>query len=101
MNKSQKKRIQHLLTKHLLDCGKINLLLPNGVTLEIGITKQTKHGEEISDDYCFVKASRDGNSTLLDTYKAELQYADRENAIICMDTTTDENGIRVKRLEVV
>jgi hypothetical protein len=101
MNKSKAKRIQHLLTKHLLGCGKISLLLPDGVSLEIGIVKDTKHGEEISDDYCYVQAKREGNSTLLDTYKAELTCIDRDNAIVCMDTTIDENGNRVKRLEIV
>lgn len=101
MRKSKAKKIQHLLTTHLLDNGAINLLLPDGVQLQIDITKETKHGFEISDDYCFVKASRDGNSTMLDTYKAELQFEDRENTIICVDSTTDETGKKMKRLEII
>lgn len=101
MRKSKAKKIQHLLTTHLLDNGTINLLLPDGVQLEIGIVKETKHGTEISDDYCFVKASRDGSSTLLDTFKSELEFEDRESTIICVDSDIDKTGRKVKRVEII
>lgn len=45
MKKSFAKKIQQLLTTHLLACGEIDLLLPDGVTLEIAIVKNGKHGE--------------------------------------------------------
>lgn len=101
MNKSKAKKIQALLTTHLLDCGSIELRLPDGVTLEIGICKEGKHGTEICDDYCFVKASREGSTALLDTYNVGLQYPDRENTIICMDSSVDGDGRTIKRLEIV
>ncbi len=95
------KKIQAMLTNHLLKCGSIELLLPDGVTIEIGITKEGKHGVEIADDYCFVKASRDGNCTLLDTYNVGLQYTEDSKSVICLDTSTDDKGRPVKRLEIV
>lgn len=101
MNKSKQKKIQALLTTHLLNCGSIELLLPDGVSLEIGITKDGKHGPEISDDYCFVKASREDSTTLLDTYNVGVQFADTDNTIICVDSTMDDKGRRIKRLEIV
>ncbi len=101
MKNSKAKRIQHLLTTHLLKCGQIELRLPDGVTLEIGITQEGKNGTEITDDYCFVKATRDKSSTLLDTYNVQLQYVDQEDTIICTDTTTDEEGSVLKRVEIV
>jgi hypothetical protein len=101
MIKAKVKKIQHLLTTYLMHCGSIELLLPDGVMLEIGITKEGKHGTEIADDYCFVKASREGSSTLLDTYNIALQYLEQHKTIICVDSTTDADGRQVKRLEVV
>lgn len=101
MNKSKAKKIQQLLVTHLLDCGSIELLLPDGVKLEIGITQEGKHGEEICDDYCFVKASRESNSTILDTYNVGLQYADQADLVICVDSTTDEEGRAIKRLDII
>lgn len=101
MNKSKAKKIQALLTTHLLNCGSIDLLLPDGVKIEIGITKEGKHGTEIADDYCFVRASREGNSTLLDTYNLGLQYRDNGNNFICEDETYDDEGRLLKRMEVV
>lgn len=95
------KKIQALLTNHLLKCGSIELLLPDGVTVEIGITKEGKHGTEIANDYCFVKASRDSNATLLDTYNVGLQYADDHKSLICLDTSIDDKGRQIKRLEIV
>ena len=101
MNKSQAKKIQYLLTKHLMNCGSIELLLPDGVTVQIGITTDSKHGQVISNDYCFVRAQRDGSATLLDTYNVGLEYADRnKDAIIYEDSELDEKGRLVKRVEV-
>lgn len=103
MNKSQAKKIQHLITKHLLDCGDIKILLPDGVTLEVGITQDTKHGTQISNDYCCVKASRDGRATMLDTYNLALEFAheDEKDAIVYEDSLRDEKGRLIKRVDLV
>jgi hypothetical protein len=101
MNKSKAKKIQHLLTTHLMSFGSIQLLLPDGVTLDIDITEVGKHGVEIADDYCCVRASRDGNAALLDTYSLGLEYQGNGKTIMCMDSDFDQNGRTVKRLEVV
>lgn len=103
MHNSQVKKIQHLITKHLLENGDITLLLPDGITLEVGITKDTKHGTEISNDYCCVKASRDGRATLLDTYNVALEFAhyDEKDAIVYEDSVLDEKGRLIKRVDVV
>ena len=100
MKKSYAQKIQALLIAHLLSQGEISLLLPDGVKLEIGITKEGKNGTEISNDYCFVKTSREGRSALLDTYNLSLQYND-ENMIVCFDNSIDEDGTQIRRLEVV
>lgn len=100
-SKSKTKKIQELLVKHLLDCGTIELRLPDGVSLEIDITKDGKHGVEIADDYCYVKASRDGNSTMIDTYNMGLQYSEDEKTIVCVDTSVDAKGRLVKTLDIV
>ncbi len=97
-NKARK--IQSLLTNHLRQVGSICLLLPDGVTVEIDITKQGKHGTEIADDYCFVRTSRESAATLLDTYNVALQYPDDPRTIVCEDSGTDEHGRQVKTLEI-
>lgn len=101
MKKSYAKKIQALLINHLLNQGEISLLLPDGVTIEIGITQEGKHGTEISNDYCYVKSSRDGKSTMLDTYNLSLQYTDKDKMIVCFDNSIDEEGRTVRSLEVV
>lgn len=102
MKKSNAKRIQYLVTKHLLECGSITLKLPDNVVLEIGITQEGKHGEEIVDDYCFVKATRHNNSTLLDTYNLGIQYEDDQHKLVCFDNVLDkESGRNLKRLDIV
>ncbi len=100
-SKSKAKKIQELLVKHLLDCGTIELRLPDNMVLEIDITKDGKHGVEIADDYCYVKASREGNSTTIDTYNVGLEYNEDDKTMICVDTSFDTEGRRVKRLEIV
>ena len=99
--KSQSKKIQALLTNHLLRCGGLELLLPDGIVVQVSITKEGKHGAEICDDYCAVRTSRGGSSTLLDTYNLSLEYTDDHRSLICLDSSIDEEGRLVKRLEVV
>lgn len=101
MKKSYAQKIQALLISHLLNKGEISLLLPTGVTLEIGITKEGKNGTEISNDYCYVKSTIDGRSTMIDTYNLSLQFVDKNNMIISLDNLTNDNGECIKTLEVV
>jgi len=101
MKKSYAQKIQALLIAHLMNQGQIDLLLPDGVRLEIGITQEGKNGPEISDDYCYVKSSRQDKSALLDTYNLVLEYSDRNKTMICMDNTVDAEGREIRRLEIV
>lgn len=101
MKKSYAQKIQALLIEHLLSQGEITLLLPDGVSLEIGITKEGKNGTEITNDYCYVKTARDGKSAILDTYNLSLQYTDKDNMVVCFDNLIDEEGRTVRSLEIV
>lgn len=98
MKKSYAQKIQTLLISHLLNLGKIELLLPDGVSLEIGILKEGKHGSEISDDYCYVKSSREGSSVMLDTYNLSLEY-NNDKTLVSFDDQQD-NGQSVRCLSV-
>jgi hypothetical protein len=61
-------KIQHLLITHLLKHGEIQLSLPGGTVLALGITQIGKHGKEFCEDYCWVETSRDGSSAYMDSY---------------------------------
>lgn len=95
-------KLQYLLIKELLKTGTVELLLPDGITLEIGITQEDKYGQlKKSDDYCYVVASRDGKSTLLDTYNLGLRFEDEKDILIYEDTGVDNNGVAVRSLDVI
>jgi hypothetical protein len=97
-----KNKIQSLLVSHLLKHGQIELLLPDGVTLEIGITQEGKDGEIVKkDDYCWVITSREGRSTNIDSYNLGLRFSDAENILVLEDSFTDQNGEAVRRLDVI
>lgn len=97
-----KNKIQSLLVSHLLKHGQIELLLPDGVTLEIGITQEGKDGEIVKkDDYCWVITSRDDRSTSIDSYNLGLKFQDKDNILVLEDSFTDQNGEPVRRLDVV
>ena len=52
-------KIQALLINHLLKHGHIQLRLPDGVLLEIGITEENENGKiQKSDEYCWVIAKK-------------------------------------------
>lgn len=97
-----KNKIQSLLVSHLLKHGQIELLLPDGVILEIGITQEGKDGEIVKkDDYCWVITSRDSRSTSIDSYNLGLRFNDVENILVLEDCFTDQNGEQVRRLDVI
>lgn len=96
------KKLQYLLIKELLETGTVELLLPDGITIEIGITQEDKHGNlKKSDDYCYVVASRNGKSTLLDTYNLGLRFEDEEDILVYDDADVDDNGVMVRSLDIV
>jgi len=97
-----KNKIQSLLVSHLLKHGQIEILLPNNITLEIGITQEGKDGEVVKkDDYCWVITSRDGRSTSIDSYNLGLKFNDVENILVLEDRFTDQNGEAVRRVDVI
>lgn len=97
-----KNKIQSLIVEHLLKHGQIDLILPDGVKLEIGLTQESKNGElEIKDDYCWVIASQGGRATSLDAYNMGLRFSDNQDIIVLDDQFVDQDGQRVRRLDVV
>lgn len=95
-------KLQYLLIKQLLKEGTVELLLPDGITLEIGITQEDKYGEiKKADNYCYVVASRDGKSILLDTYNLGLRFEDEKDILIYEDADLNDDGVVVRSLDVV
>jgi len=97
-----KNKIQSLIVEHLLKHGQIELVLPDGVTLEIGLTQENQDGKlTIQDDYCWVIASQGGRATSIDSYNMGLRFTDKENILVFEDKFVDQDGEQVRRLDVV
>ena len=95
-------KIQALLVQHLLKYGQIELKLPDGVVLEIGVTQEGKDGEiEIKDDYCWVIAGRENRSVSMDSFNMGLRFEDQNDIIVFDDRFVDANGEAVRRLDVI
>lgn len=75
---SKRNKIQQLLITYLRQFGSIDLSLPDGVKLSIGITQEGKHGTFCSDDYCWVTATRDDRATSLDSYNLGMSFAKKD-----------------------
>ncbi len=101
---TKKDKIQHLLITHLKKNGSIKLVLPDGILVEIGITKEGSGGDVVidkNDDYCWVKASRFNNEFILDSFNLGLSYEDNPSTILVEDVDVTEDGVPIKRLEIV
>lgn len=98
-----KNKIQSLLVSHLLKHGQIELHLPDGLVLEIGVTQEDQNGDlVVKDDYCWVIATRkDKSSTCIDNYNLGVRFDDRENILIFEDSFINQDGDKVRRLDVV
>ncbi len=102
MRTAKSKKLQCLLISELLNTGSVQLILPDGITLDIGILQEDQSGEtKKADDYCYVVASRRGRTALLDSYNLGLRYEPAGETIVCEDETTDSEGRQIRTLEVV
>jgi hypothetical protein len=95
-------KIQSLLISHLNKHGHIQLILPDGMMLEIGVDQENGNGElVIKDDYCWVIASREERIASIDSYNLGVQFPDDKKTLVFEDNYEDENGEKIKRLEVI
>lgn len=102
MNDPKASKLQYLLIKQLLKKGSVELILPDGVTVEIGITQKDQFGESHkTDDYCYVVASRNDKMVMLDSFNLGLQYLPEKDTIICEDDIMDDEGRLLHSLDIV
>lgn len=94
-------KIQRLIVEHLLKEGALELALPNGMVLEVGVTQENKYGDlEITPDYCWVVASQRNRSVSIDTYNLGIRYSgDKE--IVCEHSIQSADGTNINVLDVV
>lgn len=95
-------KVQGVLISHLLKHGSIELLLPDEIVLEIGITQENENGELIpKDDYCWLIATRKNRTACLDSFNCGVSYVDEKNIFVFEDKYTNLEGQAIKRLDVV
>lgn len=95
-------KLQSLLITHLQKHGNIKLILPDGITLEIGINQLDAYGNLVkTKDYCWVMASRADRMAILDSYNLGVRFPDDENTIIFEDKFLTNDGEHVRGLDVV
>ncbi len=100
--RNKQSKIQSLIIKHLQEHGTLDILLPDGIVLEVGITCLDKHGDFVkSDDYCYVVAQRDDRRTLLDSYNLGISFEDTTNMFVFEEKVEDEWGRPFRRVDVV
>lgn len=100
MNRQSK--IQSMVVQHLIRHGTLDIVLPDGILLEIGIVTTDKDGNKVkSDDYCYVSAERGGRRTLLDSYNAGLTYQEDSESLLFEEQAISSSGEILRCVEVV
>lgn len=99
--KTTKNKIQQLFVEYLLKEGALELSLPNGMILEVGVTQENRYGDlEIIPDYCWVVASQKNRSVSIDRYNLGIRFSG-EKEMVCEHSITSEDGTNIKILDVV
>ncbi len=99
---SRKDKIQHLLISHLLEEGNIQLALPDGMVVELGILKEDKHGGLSKfNDYCWLIASQRDREVSMDSYNLGLRFNQDNGKIILEDESEMDNGRNVRSFSVI
>lgn len=99
---SSKGKIQHLLVDYLLKHGQIELVLPDEVVLEIGLTQEDSSGDFIvKDDYCWIIATHKDRSAAIDSYNLGIRFSGAGKNLVLEDKFIDQDGSEIIRLDVV
>lgn len=102
MKTNKQTKIQELIVKHLKEHGTLDILLPDGIVLEIGCTQTDQKGNRVhSDEYCYVAAAREDKRTLLDSYTLGLSFGDADDSIVFEEAGWDDRGSPVRRVDVI
>lgn len=102
MKSAKLRKLQYLLIKELLDNGRVELFLPDGITIEVGIIQEDEFGKKKkTDDYCYVVATRENKTAILDSYNLGMQFEPENDSIVYDDESFDKNGKLIRTLEVV
>lgn len=97
-----KVNIQKNFINELLKNGSIQLNLPNDIVLEVGITQENKYGDlEKLPDYCWIIATQNGRTVLLDRYNLGLRYTDNNHEKMIFEDESNFNGEITKILDVI
>jgi hypothetical protein len=100
MKKVTKSKVQEVFISHLLKEGQVQLLLPNGMTLEVGITQENRYGDlEKNPNYCWVIASQNGREVSIDEYNLGLRF--EEDKMICEHQSVSNTGENITILDIV
>jgi hypothetical protein len=95
-------KIQALLIGHLQKHGMLRLLLPDGIVLEIGTNQIGNDGELVNaDNYCWIIATKEDKMAVLDSYNIGLRFNDNSKSLIFEETVINDEGEKVRRLDVV
>jgi hypothetical protein len=96
------KKIQSMFIKQLFKEGFVELVLPTGMKLEVGVVNEGKNGDfEIQDDYCWIIASQEDRSVSIDNYTFGLRFSEDPNKMICSEDTINYDGEKTRIFEVV
>jgi hypothetical protein len=99
MKKTTSAKIQQMFVEFLMREGAVELALPNGVVLEIGVTQENRYGDlEITPDYCWIVASQDDRSISMDNYNLGIRYTGDE--MVCEYSMPSADGTNINVLDV-
>ena len=102
MKRVNKNKVQQVFITHLLQEGHVELVLPNDMILEVGITQENKYGDlEKNPEYCWVIASQNNRSVSIDEYNLGLRFQDKKDRMICEHDGIAQNGDHIKILDVI
>lgn len=95
-------RIQSSLIKHLEKYGSIQLKLPDNFVLEIGTNNEDESGNmKKIENYCYVITKNDLRATVIDKYNIGIRCEDNDKAVILDDKFVDNEGNKVRSINIV
>jgi hypothetical protein len=101
MKNVAKGKIQQMLVSYLMREGALELALPGGMVLELGLTQENRYGNlQVVPDYCWVVASQKGRSVSIDQYNLGIRYSGDKD-MVCEYSKKSDDGTDINVVDVI
>lgn len=99
-HRDREAKIQALVVEHLLSGQELNITLPTGFEIELGLSNSFRRAQKLQEDYCYVKVSNGDRNIFMDTFNQALEYKSNDGKIVFVEDNRSDSQVLFSKIEI-